>query len=247
MSSKILQQADDALREAMDIIHEKGSQGSGDLSQDQVHELLNEQEDLRDQHEKLRKPSKSTVWPSWSSSTPATEHLKQCKELIHRIWGTIEGNKRANIRNGRAPSAATVRSSSSTLPPFTPEGDLEIRTTTNSQHPNADVSEDEDDDEDETTSTYATGVTHAIDTPLETSASTTSQPPVLPVTSNEPAPTPTAAQQSRAPQPTTSKRAKAGGFTFYHNSVNLDDAESAVGTTLNVGGYQNTGSAVHGH
>ncbi|KAF9236330.1 hypothetical protein BU15DRAFT_77046 [Melanogaster broomeanus] len=118
-SDRILQKADAALREAVNILHEKGSTGSGELSHDQALELLDVQQNLRKEHGDLKQAirSGSTGWFSRSSSTSATVHLEQCQGLVQRIQETIEGNMTANIRSGRAPSTTSGRNISSAPQP----------------------------------------------------------------------------------------------------------------------------------
>ncbi|KAF9236332.1 hypothetical protein BU15DRAFT_77048 [Melanogaster broomeanus] len=225
-SESILQRADAALREAVNILHEKGSTGSGELSHAQALELLDVQQNLRKEHGDLKQAirSGSTGWFSRSSSTSATVHLEQCQGLVQRIQ--VSQLKHGGQHKERTcPSAANGSGPRSTQS-LTPEG------------------------EDDRSSAYVTAATHLSDTPPESSTPNTNRSSVPQPASNRPAPTPTARPatgQSQTPQPTTSKRAKAGGFALHHNSMVLDNNSTSVGATMNVGGSKNTGSVIHGY
>ncbi|KAF9236325.1 hypothetical protein BU15DRAFT_64055 [Melanogaster broomeanus] len=229
-SETVLQEADAALRKAIDILYEKGSLGSGELSQDQALELVDAQQQLRNEYKELRIRirSESTGWFRWSSSKPVTEHLKQCQDLIACIQETIEKNKGANLKSGRSSSGSTTAqpptASRSTPGDMTSNVSSELRSSTSAggnlgSTTSTNSESTQDDWENMTVPHNSRGV--------DASAVTDTTKTLLWDT-------------PEAADPNT----KAGGRKIYENFMILNGSND-IGTTMNVGGRHNSGSIIN--
>ncbi|KAF9236331.1 hypothetical protein BU15DRAFT_77047 [Melanogaster broomeanus] len=218
------------------------------------------QQNLRKEYGDLKQAirSGSTGWfrVSRSSSSSATVHLEQCQGLVQRIQETIEGNLTANIRSGRAPSTTSGRNITSAPQP-TQSGSQGASTRTASPAHATSVTDE--------IPIRSPHITDLDPPPFSIFNSTVPSPAPTPAAQQtRQSPTTSPPSESQLPFDPESfarlvnppridpellnlaaRQAEAGGgeVKVYSNCI-TGQGSNSVGTTMNVGGYRNTGSAI---